>query len=142
MTPVSLKLETLLTANPLPTEPLCSAHPHRNGKFLASIYKSLCHSHSSSLLCAFIVHTQQKHIFSQIRIHKLPFLYFCIYFFVLFGLTFNVPVNSYGHVEIVSSPNHTFFSWASLTKRLTSILCTYFCLQLTTSLLESVEGGE
>ena len=28
---------------------------------------------------------------------------------VLFGLRFYVPVNSYGHVETVSSPNHTFF---------------------------------
>ena len=39
---------------------------------------------------------------------------------VLFGLMFYVPVNSYGHVETDSSPNHTF-SWASLTKQLTSI---------------------
>ena len=30
-----------------------------------------------------------------------------------------VPVNSYSHVEMVSSPNHTF-SWASLIKGLTS----------------------
>ena len=36
-------------------------------------------------------------------------------------LMFYIPVNSYGHVEMVSSPNHTF-SWASLTKRLTSRL--------------------
>ena len=35
------------------------------------------------------------------------------------GLRFNVPVNRYGHVKMVSSTNHTF-SWASLTKRLTS----------------------
>ena len=26
-----------------------------------------------------------------------------------FGLMLNVPVNSYGHVGTVSSPNHTFF---------------------------------
>ena len=32
----------------------------------------------------------------------------------LFGLWFYAPVNSYGHVETVSSPNHTF-SCASLT---------------------------
>ena len=38
-----------------------------------------------------------------------------------------VTVNSYGHVEMVSSPNYTF-SWASLTRQLTSTLCTYFCL--------------
>ena len=37
----------------------------------------------------------------------------------LFGLKFYIPVHSYGHVETVSSSNHTF-SWASLTKRLTS----------------------
>ena len=36
------------------------------------------------------------------------------------GLWFNTPVNSYGHVEMISSPNHTFFSLASLTKRLAS----------------------
>ena len=27
----------------------------------------------------------------------------------LFGLMLYIPVNSYGHVEIVSSPNNTFF---------------------------------
>ena len=30
------------------------------------------------------------------------------FFFVLFVLMLNVPVNSYGHVGTVSSPNHTF----------------------------------
>ena len=44
---------------------------------------------------------------------------------VLFGLRFYIPVNSDGHVETVSSANHTFF-WASLTKQLISTLCTYF----------------
>ena len=34
----------------------------------------------------------------------------------------------------------TLFSWASLTKQLTSTSCTYFHLQLTTTLLESAEG--
>ena len=29
--------------------------------------------------------------------------------FLMFGLVLNVPVNSYGHVGTVSSPNHTFF---------------------------------
>ena len=33
-------------------------------------------------------------------------------------LRFYILVNSYGHVETVSSPNHTF-TWASLTKWLT-----------------------
>ena len=50
----------------------------------------------------------------------------------LFGLRFNVPGNSYGHLEWVSSPNHVF-SWASLTKQLTITLC------VTTTLLESEE---
>ena len=36
----------------------------------------------------------------------------------LFGLMFYVPVYSYGHVEIVSSPNYNF-SWAGLTKQST-----------------------
>ena len=34
----------------------------------------------------------------------------------------------------------TLISWASLTKRLTSTLCTYFGLKMTTTLLESAEG--
>ena len=37
----------------------------------------------------------------------------------LFDLRFYAPVNSYDHVEMVSTPKHTF-SWASLTKPLTS----------------------
>ena len=41
------------------------------------------------------------------------------FYYSLFGLMLYVPVNSYGHVERVSSPNHTF-SWASWTKQLTS----------------------
>ena len=45
----------------------------------------------------------------------------------LFCCCFMSQVNSYGHSETVSSPNHTF-SWAGLNKRLTSNLCTYFCL--------------
>ena len=43
----------------------------------------------------------------------------------LFDLIHYVSVNSYGHVEMVSSSNHTF-SWTSLTKWLTSTSCTYF----------------
>ena len=42
--------------------------------------------------------------------------------FLCVGLKFYVPVNSYCNVETVSSPNHTFFSWASLTMRLTLTL--------------------
>ena len=41
-----------------------------------------------------------------------------------FDLMLYLPVNSYGHVRTVSSPNHTF-TWASLTKWLTGTLCTY-----------------
>ena len=48
--------------------------------------------------------------------------------FVLFCFCcFTSRVNSYGHCETVSSLNHTF-SWAGLSKRLTSNLCTYFRL--------------
>ena len=43
----------------------------------------------------------------------------------LFGIRFYLPVSSYGHVETVSSPNHTF-SLASLTKQ-------YFCTVTSTS---------
>ena len=46
------------------------------------------------------------------------FLICCVCCFVcLFGLMLNVPVNSYGHIGMFSSPNH-IFSWASLTKGL------------------------
>ena len=44
-----------------------------------------------------------------------------------FGLILYVPVNSCGHVKMVVSPNH-IFSWASLTKQLSSTSCTYFLL--------------
>ena len=54
---------------------------------------------------------------------------------------FTSQVNSYGHCGTVSSPNHTF-SWAGLNKRLTSNSCTYFRLQLTTTLLEWISGRE
>ena len=49
--------------------------------------------------------------------------------FVLFVCfcCFTSHVNSYGHCGTVSSLNHTF-SWAGLSKRLTSNLCTYFRL--------------
>ena len=51
----------------------------------------------------------------------------CVQQSVFFCLMLYVSVNSYGHAETVSSPNHNF-SWASLNKRLTSTLCTYLCL--------------
>ena len=44
--------------------------------------------------------------------------------FIWFGVMLNIPVNSYGHVGMVSLPT-TPFSWANLTKWLTSTLCTY-----------------
>ena len=50
----------------------------------------------------------------------------CILVFVCF-CCFASHVNSYGHCGTVSSLNHTF-SWAGLSKRLTSNLCTYFRL--------------
>ena len=57
-----------------------------------------------------------------------------VYDIVMF-CCFTSQVNSYGHGGTVSSPNHTF-SWTSLNKQLTSTSCTYFCLCLTTTLLE------
>ena len=51
----------------------------------------------------------------SLRNSNLCFVWFEVY----------IPVNSYGHVETVSSPNCTF-SWLSLTKLFTSTLCTYF----------------
>ena len=38
-----------------------------------------------------------------------------------FGQRFYAPINSYGHVKMVSSTNHTY-SWESLTRRLISTL--------------------
>ena len=48
--------------------------------------------------------------------------------FLLLSLMLYILVNSYDDVGTVSSPYHTFFPWASVTKRLTSTLCKYFCL--------------
>ena len=50
------------------------------------------------------------------------------FFLLLFGLMLYILVNSYDDVGTVSSPYHTFIPWASVAKRLTSILCKYFCL--------------
>ena len=60
------------------------------------------------------------HSFSSVKdgINVLLFVCFCC---------FTSHVNSYGHCGTVSSLNHTF-SWAGLSKRLTSNLCTYFRL--------------
>ena len=44
----------------------------------------------------------------------------------LSGLKLHVPVNSYGLVEMVSSPNHTF-SWANLIKQLVQRAHTFSC---------------
>ena len=40
---------------------------------------------------------------------KLFLIFIIVFQRDLFGLMLNVPVNSYGHVGTVSSPNHTFF---------------------------------
>ena len=45
--------------------------------------------------------------------------------YYVFCFVLNVPVNSFGHVGMVSSPNHTL-SWTNLTKRLTGTSITYF----------------
>ena len=50
-----------------------------------------------------------------------------IFIFWGFGLILYVPVYSYGHGWTVIH-HTTFFSWASLTKQLTSTSCTYFRL--------------
>ena len=58
-------------------------------------------------------------------------------------LMFYVPVNSYSHVRTVSSPSNTF-SWASLSKRLTSTSYTYFGLKtlLQQSISEPIFYGD
>ena len=63
------------------------------------------------------------------EVHCFKSLSCCIYHtnkFVCF-CCFTSHVNSYGHCGTVSSLNHTF-SWAGLSKRLTSNLYTYFRL--------------
>ena len=60
--------------------------------------------------------------------------------FYLFGLMLNFPVNSYGHVGMVSSPDHTF--GASLTKLLTSTLFTSFACKCQQPFLNQRKGGE
>ena len=52
--------------------------------------------------------------------HSQPIIFVCF-----FGLMLNFPVNSYGHIGR-SVHLTTLFSWASLTKQLTSTLCKYF----------------
>ena len=59
--------------------------------------------------------------FTYDQCHSLNTDLFCLF------CCFTSQVNSYGHGGTVSSPNHTF-SWASLNKRLTSALCTFFCV--------------
>ena len=78
-----------------------------------------------------------KQIFSQsiVWIQRNLSLFVCLF------CRFTSQVNSYGHSGTVSSPSHTF-SWASLNKQLTSTSCTYFLLQLTTTLLEWFSGRE
>ena len=41
---------------------------------------------------------------------------YCLLYNCLFGSILNIPLNSYGHVGMVSSPITTLFSLASLTK--------------------------
>ena len=72
------------------------------------------------------LHCLQKYSFKGFPEYK-GFMFQSTFFSLLFlfCLRFYVPVSSYGHVEMVSSPNHTF-SWASSAKGLTSTSCTYF----------------
>ena len=58
---------------------------------------------------------------------ELHFLIDCPFYLFVCFCCFSSHVNSYGHCGTVSSLNHTF-SWAGLSKRLTSNLCTYFRL--------------
>ena len=62
------------------------------------------------------------------NVHAIHSIYkITVVMFVCLFCCFTSQVNSYGHCETVSSPNHTF-SWAGLNKRLTSNSCTYFRL--------------
>ena len=71
----------------------------------------------SYMLC-FIVFLSLSHVVSWVRCGTCLFVCFCC---------FTSHVNSYDHCGMVSSLNH-IFSWAGLSKRLTSNLCTYFRL--------------
>ena len=71
---------------------------------------------------------------------KVNFQFFTRIFCCFFFCCFTSHVNSYGHCGTVSSLNHTF-SWAGLSKRLTSNLCTYFrCNWQQPFLNKSAEG--
>ena len=64
-------------------------------------------------------------IYSFAKLKKMDFT--CLFVCFVCFCCFTSHVNSYGHCGTVSSLNHTF-SWAGLSKRLTSNLCTYFRL--------------
>ena len=59
-----------------------------------------------------------------------------------FGLVIYIPVDSYGHVEMVSSANHTFCQGKlNYGKRFTGTSCTYYRLSLTTTFMNQWKGG-
>ena len=91
---------------------------------LSTSRRSLTHEHKPISVCSnvedftntiFILEEDLDILVTQMMI--------CLFFFCCF----TSHVNSYGRCGTVSSLNHTF-SWAGLSKRLTSNLCTYFRL--------------
>ena len=75
-----------------------------------------------TILTSFDIEALYSNIPHKLGLEAIKFV--CL--FVCF-CCFTSHVNSYGHCGTVSSLNHTF-SWAGLSKRLTSNLCTYFRL--------------
>ena len=98
---------------------------HTMTVFLKHLFTAFLHCLFGSLFCCFT--SQSTAVVITRRSVHLTTLFPGQFLHCLLVLLLYVPVNSYGHYETVSSPNHTF-SWASLNKRLTSTSCTYFRL--------------
>ena len=99
-----------------------------NKECLQSPWSKVC-----GMWCIYIIHQLNKGLALNTAIHQELYgtgddlyqndrdMFVCLF------CCFTSHVNSYGHCVPVSSLNHTF-SWAGLSKRLTSNLCTYFRL--------------
>ena len=70
-----------------------------------------------SLCCSHKQNTDDEDLGQSLDLYPAEYVSMGVYWrllcicdkFVWFGLMFNVPVNSYGNVRMVSSPNSTFF---------------------------------
>ena len=77
--------------------------PHRHHH---TCTKTIKFSHAIVWIIGYCILCTHKHQW-YIKRKVLILIFVC-----LLGLCFNVPVNSYGHVETVSSPNHSFYQYS------------------------------